>query len=160
MARYLLLLCLLFAAPSWAFEAKVVKIMDGDTLGVLKGGRMVKVRLHGIDAPEKGQPFGAKSKAFLGERAFGKMVEVDEKDTDRYGRVVAVVRLGGEDLNLDMVRAGLAWHFVRYAPHDDALQKAEREAREGRWGLWEATDPIPPWEWRKAKREKKTPAGD
>ena len=95
-------------------------LRSGDTLTVLINDRPVKIRLHAIDAPEAGQPFGARAKEFLGGLCFRKEVTIRQVDTDSYGRVVPRVTLPDQRVvNLDLVRAGLAWWYRRYAPTDD-----------------------------------------
>jgi len=155
---------LLTAAPAFAaddpphsFEAKVVRIADGDTITVLLDKTQYKIRLEGIDAPEKGQAFGTKARRALGEKIAGQTVRVDWKQRDRYGRIVGRVYLGDRDISLEMVRDGMAWHFKRYSK-EAALGEAEREARADRRGLWADQKPIPPWEWRKQAKDRKAKA--
>lgn len=157
-----LLLLLLLALPARAqetFAAKVVGVSDGDTITVLTDARrQVKVRLHGIDAPESHQPFGSRAKQFTSGTVFGKAVKVKVRDTDRYGRSVAeVFTQDGRSLNHEAVRAGMAWWYRRYAPNDRMLQVLEEEARRARRGLWADRDPIPPWEFRRNGRGQHTP---
>ena len=146
------LVTLAAAEPEW--NGKVVGITDGDTLSVLRDGRAVKIRLHGIDAPEKRQPFGQRAKQYASSLVFGKVVRVWPVDTDRYGRTVAEVFLtDGRSLNYEMVRAGLAWWYIKYAPNDLELKNIEKQSWIARRGLWVDGDPQPPWEWRKAKKD-------
>lgn len=140
------------ASAAETITGKVVRIADGDTLTLLIDREQIKVRLYGIDAPEKGQPFGNRAKQALSDMAFGKTARVEVKDTDRYGRTVGRVFVGDVDVNLELVKRGMAWHYVRYAPKDKALAQAERDARTAKRGLWADAKPIPPWEWRKGKR--------
>jgi micrococcal nuclease len=141
-----------------AFEATVVSVADGDTLTVLRDQTQVRIRLHGIDAPEKGQPFGTRAKAFTAELAHGLRVRVEPTDRDRYGRVVADVILpDGRNLNRELIRAGLAWWFRRYAPKDGELARLEDEARGARRGLWADPHPVPPWDWRRPASPAPTP---
>lgn len=148
----LLALCAL-PAPAADFAAKVVGITDGDTLTVLTPvKRQVKVRMHGIDAPETGQDFGSRAKQAASELAFGKQVTVREVDWDRYGRTVAEVTLpGGRSLNREMVRAGMAWWYAKYAPADRDLAELEADAKAAKRGLWSQPEAVPPWEWRSGK---------
>jgi micrococcal nuclease len=147
-----LLILILWTLPANAadFAAKVVGISDGDTLTVLAAGnRQVKIRLHGVDAPETGQDFGARAKQAASELAFGKQVTVREMDRDRYGRTVAEVILpDGKSLGRELVRAGFAWHFVKYAPADRELAALEAEAKAAKRGLWSQAGAVPPWDWR------------
>jgi endonuclease YncB( thermonuclease family) len=141
------------AAPPEAWSGKVVAIKDGDTLEVLWGREAVRVRLHGIDCPEQGQPFGERARQAAGALAAGKTVQVLPRSTDRYGRVVANVLLpDGQSLNEALVRMGLAWWFREYAPRDTRLRLLEEKARQERLGLWAEASPAPPWLWRKAAR--------
>src|SRR5262245_56976526 len=146
------LLFSLLVSPAGAgdYTGRVVGISDGDTLTVLRDGRtQVKVRLHGIDAPESGQDFGARDKQATSELAFGQVVNVEPRDLDRYGRTVAVVLLAdGRSLNETLVRNGMAWWYRRYAPDDRQLAAAEAAARLAKRGLWAESRPVPPWEWR------------
>jgi micrococcal nuclease len=130
---------------------KVVSIHDGDTVTILKADKaQVKVRLNGIDAPELKQAFGAKSKAALSALVFGKPVIVHSTGLDLYGRTLGRVEAAGDDVNLQMVRDGFAWHYARYSK-DAALAKAQVEAKGARRGLWIDSVPVPPWEFRSPK---------
>jgi endonuclease YncB( thermonuclease family) len=138
-------------AAAAAFRGRVVGITDGDTITVLHDGRPEVVRLHGIDAPEKGQPFGMRAKQFTAGLAFGQTVLVRVKDRDRYGRAVGEVTLpDGRSLNQELVRAGYAWWFRRYSG-DVRLATLEARACTGRLGLWVDPHPVPPWEWRRRR---------
>lgn len=135
------------AAPG-EFRAKVVGVSDGDTITVLHDRRPEKVRLHGIDAPEKGQPFGDRAKQFTADLAFGREVAVYVTGQDRHRRIVADITLpDGRRLNRELVRAGYAWWYRRYSS-DQALGELEAQARAGRHGLWADPHAIPPWQWR------------
>ncbi len=135
-----------------AFTGKVVGVADGDTLVVLDGTTQVRVRLHGIDCPERGQAFGAAAKKLASSLAFGKTVTVTARGKDRYGRLLAEVVLpDSRVLNRELVAAGMAWHYVRYSD-DETLAKAEREARKARVGIWSEPDPVAPWSYRAAGR--------
>ena len=132
---------------------KVVGVTDGDTLEVAAGRTVERVRLWGIDCPEKGQAFGKAAKRFTSDACFGRTVELEERGRDRYGRLLAVVRLpDGKSLNELLVREGMAWWAYPYAPKALELSALEREARRGRRGLWSDADPVPPWAWRKLRR--------
>ena len=134
------------------FVAKVVGISDGDTITVLAGREQVRVRLNGIDCPERGQPFGDRAKRRASKLAFGKDVTVRPFGTDRYGRTIADVTLpDGRVLNRELVAAGLAWHYRRYS-HDETLAALERRAREARLGVWSDPRPVAPWELRESRR--------
>ena len=151
---FMIFLFLTWSAAAFAdFSGKVVAVKDGDTLEIMKKGVAVRVRLYGIDCPERGQAFGQMAKQFASDLAFGKTVKVIEKDRDRYGRMVGEVILeDGRSLNRELVRAGLAWWYRQYAKKDAELEMLERDAWEAKAGLWADTDPVPPWNWRKGKR--------
>lgn len=131
----------------------MVAVHDGDTLTVLSAQRQIRVRLIEIDAPELGQPFGARSKRSLSELCFGKMAELDVRNLDRYGRTLAHVVCAGKDANAEQVRRGYAWTYARYAAADSPLHGLEREARAARRGLWGDPAPVAPWEWRRNGRQ-------
>lgn len=135
------------------FAGKVVGIADGDTITVLRGKDEIKVRLHGVDCPERAQDFGKRAKQFTSDAAFGKIVTVIIKDIDRYGRTVGVVMLPGDrSLNHALVEAGLAWWYRKYAPDDQTLRQLQDEAKTSQRGLWSHPNPVPPWEYRRHKR--------
>lgn len=136
----------------------MVGLADGDTITVLDYRyTQHKVRVAGIDAPEKGQAFGNRAKAQLAILVMGKPVDVQWRKKDRYGRIVGVVRVNGTDVGFEQVRAGMAWHYKAYSkeqsPEDRATYSAaEDEARLARRGLWADKSPQPPWDYRAAKR--------
>ncbi len=136
---------------------RVVAVADGDTATVLAAGnQQVKVRLAAIDAPERAQPFGTRSKQALSDLIFGKDVTVKVNDVDRYKRTVGTIMLGGKDINLEMVRQGYAWVYRQYVVNLPRAQAqrysdAEEEARKEKRGLWLDKDPTPPWEWRRKR---------
>lgn len=152
--RVLLALLLLVALPAWAetLTGHVVAIADGDTLTLLTPDRrQVKVRLHGMDAPEAGQPFGNRARQALSELTFQKLARVEVQDTDRYGRTVGRVYVGSVEVNAELVRRGMAWVYTRYN-RDPALPILEAEARAAHRGLWADPRPVPPWDWRRQQR--------
>ena len=134
------------------FTGKVVAVADGDTITVLKDLQQVKVRLTEIDAPEKKQAFGNRSKDSLSDLCFGKTATLLEKGKDRYGRTLARVTCDGSDANAEQVRRGLAWAYTKYLT-DPQIKAIEEEARTARLGLWRDEIPVPPWEWRKSARK-------
>ena len=143
------ILLIIFSNVSFAWEAKVVGVSDGDTITVLNGKTQTKIRLHGIDCPERGQAFGNKAKQLTSELCYGQTVEVCPVDTDRYGRTVATVKLqDGRELNLELIRAGMAWHYKKYSDNK-AYALAEEQARDAGVGLWRDRNPIPPWDYRR-----------
>jgi endonuclease YncB( thermonuclease family) len=142
------------AAAAESITGKVVGISDGDTLTLLADDRrQVKVRLAEIDTPESGQPFGAQAKKELSDLVFGRQVEVAVQDTDRYGRTVGRVKVGGTDVNVEMVSRGAAWVYREYL-RDHSLLAIEAAARARKVGLWALPEAQrkPPWEWRAAQR--------
>ena len=141
--------------PGTSFTGKVVAVKDGDTVDVLRYGRAVTVRLHGIDAPEMNQPFGRGAKQAASRYVFGKAARVEVTDVDRYGRAVGRVEVQGGSLGQMLVRAGLAWWYRRYAPRDGELERLERQARNARRGLWSRPNPTPPWDWRAQQRSRR-----
>jgi len=150
MYRFALIFLALAVQARADYPARVVGVSDGDTLTVLAdGNRQVKIRLNGVDAPETGQDFGSRAKQAASELAFGKIVTISPRDTDRYGRTVAEVILpDGRSLNREMVRSGLAWWYRQYAPADRQLAALESEAKGAHRGLWAQPNPVAPWEWR------------
>jgi endonuclease YncB( thermonuclease family) len=155
-AAIVALLCLLApcGASAEQFTGKVVGISDGDTLSVLREGKAVKVRLHGVDTPEKAQAFGTQARKFTSDAAFQQTVTVMVHNTDRYGRLVGDVLLpDGRSLNQELVKAGMAWWYRPYAPNDIMLAQLEAEARNAKRGLWADAHPVPPWQWRKGERD-------
>lgn len=137
--------------PVWgeSWSGVCVGVPDGDTLSVIRYGKSVRIRLFGIDCPERGQDFGRAARRFTSERAFGKTVRAVEMDTDAYGRPVAWVWVDGVALNKELVRAGLAWWYRKYAPRATELRNLEAQARQAGLGLWSHPRPIAPWEYRK-----------
>ncbi len=136
------------AAHAAEFGGRVVGVGDGDTLTVrTDGGRRVRVRLAGIDAPEHDQPYGVAATRSLAGLALNRVVRVRVVAEDDYGRTVGAVRSGGRDLDAEQVRRGMAWVYRRYA-RSRRLYALEAEAKQARRGLWADSNPIPPWDWR------------
>ncbi|MFC1837249.1 thermonuclease family protein [Thermodesulfobacteriota bacterium] len=135
--------------------AKVVSVTDGDTIKVYNADQgQVKIRLYGIDSPEKGQPYGKAAGKHLASLIAGATVEVETVTTDRYGRTVGIVFDNSEtNISQEMVRSGYAWVYKRYCdkPFCDFWLLLEKEARDDKKGLWQEPNPIPPWEWRRRK---------
>jgi endonuclease YncB( thermonuclease family) len=135
-------------------EGKVVGVRDGDTIVILFDGKPLVIRLAHIDCPElkKKQPFGAAAKKFTSDFCFGKMVRVENDEKfDRNQRLIAVVyNENGINLNRQLVKAGLAWHYRKYSS-DQVYAQLEITARNNRTGLWSENNPVPPWDWRKPK---------
>lgn len=137
------------AAYAAVFQAACVSVKDGDTIVVLTDAKeQVTVRLDSIDAPEKkGQAFGNAAKKALSDMVFKKKVTVNSHKTDRYGRTVAEIWLGDRLVNLEMVKSGMAWNYVKYS-RDPVYAEAETEARAAKRGLWSQPNPLSPWEFR------------
>ena len=154
----LLSLLLAFAGHAASIDGRVVGISDGDSVTVLDSDKVQhKIRLAGIDAPEKGQDFGNRSKESLSELVYDQIVLVETEKKDRYGRDVGKVLVQGVDASLAQVQRGLAWHYKAYEREQSANDRklydfAESEARASRRGLWVAPDPMPPWKFRRKKR--------
>ena len=133
---------------------RVVGVADGDTVTVLDADKTQhKIRLSGIDAPEKKQPFGQRSKESLSELVFSKTVTVVTDKRDRYGREVGKVLIEGVDANLVQVQRGYAWHYKAYQREQPVIDRtvyadAENEARVAKRGLWADVEPVPPWVFR------------
>ena len=131
---------------------KVTAVSDGDTFtGLTSDNEQVRVRIHGIDAPESRQAFGTKSKQYLSDLIFGKTVDIKIQSTDRYGRTVAwVYTPDGKDAAAEMLKAGMAWH---YKQHNKSAEYAEleQEAQKAKRGLWADKNPVAPWEFRRQK---------
>lgn len=136
-------------------KGKAVSITDGDTFTFLQpDNKQIKIRLYGIDSPEKGQPYGTNAKERLSELIFGQQVRIDRKDTDRYGRTVAIVYNGANlCVNEQLLKDGFVWHYRQY-DHNRDWDRYEEEARSAHKGLWAGTNPQAPWEWRAARRQK------
>jgi len=149
-----LLLCV-FSLTVFPAEirGKIVRVADGDTVTVLDAldGAPFRVRLDKIDAPELRQPFGPEAAAYLSALISGKEVVIRFRKIDRYGRIIATVYHGGRDVNLLMVRAGLAWHYA-YFDDTPAYREAEKQARAARRGLWRQDNPVNPYEFRRQRK--------
>ncbi len=152
------LLTLFFLVSSVQAETltgRVVGVSDGDTITVLDNtNTQFKIRLSGIDAPEKKQPFGQVSKKSLSDLVFDKHVTVDWHKLDRYGRTVGKVFINGIDVNLEQINRGYAWFYKKYQneqPLQDRLDylHAQEAAESNRIGLWVDNEPIAPWDFRK-----------
>lgn len=147
-----LVIFLVAGANAATLRGKCVAVTDGDTIKVLVNNQEIKVRLNGVDAPEKKQPFGTQAKKFTSNFCFGKDVVVYSTGNDRYGRTLGWVYVGNRSLSREIVSAGFAWWYRQYAPHNLTLQNAETSARTAKRGLWIDPHAIAPWEWRKGQR--------
>jgi endonuclease YncB( thermonuclease family) len=131
------------------YTGKVVSVRDSDTIPALYHDGELKVRLDCIDAPELRQPYGQRSKQTLSNLLFGRTVRVEDHGRDRYGRLLGRVYYRDLDVNAEMLREGAAWVYRKYC-HDPDLYRLEREASEGKRGLWGLPEGqrVAPWEWR------------
>ena len=151
LAFALFLLLITTSTSAAEILGEVIGIADGDTITVLQNRTQYKIRLYGIDTPEKSQAFGNRAKRFISGLVYRKKVRVVEEDVDKYGRIVGSVYLGGTSVNEEMVRNGYAWVYRKYCKRSfcpDWLGMA-REARERGLGLWKDKDLIPPWDFRR-----------
>ena len=136
------------------FSAPVISVLDGDTVEVLHSNHPERIRLHGIDCPEKGQSYGHKAKQATSALVFGKEVTLRTHGKDRYGRTIADVLLEDEtNVNHKLVKDGWCWWYRKYAPDNTELKRLEQDARNAKKGLWTEPAPVPPWEWRKSRRD-------
>jgi endonuclease YncB( thermonuclease family) len=143
------------AQQTIGLQGKVVGIIDGDTIDVLLDGNVTKrIRLNAIDAPERGQPFGNKAKAYLSDTIGGQIVVLSDEGVDRYDRQISDVYLGERNINWELVRNGLAWHFKKYSD-DASLAQAEVDAKANAAGLWADPRHVAPWDWRKLSKEER-----
>ncbi|SNB07519.1 Micrococcal nuclease-like nuclease [Flavobacterium psychrophilum] len=152
MKRIFMLMLLITAfCNAQSVTGKVVKVKDGDTIVVLDSTKtMITVRLAGIDAPEKKQDYGQNAKQFTSNQIFGKVVTFQEIIKDRYGRTVAFVFYENKNLSEELLKVGLAWHYVMY-DKSKYLRELETTARNSKIGLWSLPNPIAPSEFRKLK---------
>lgn len=154
----LLVVCCGVVQAAGVLSGRVVAVADGDTVTVLDAERVQhRIRLAGIDAPERGQAFSNRSKQALSNMVFQRAVEVHWTKKDRYGRIVGKIVVDERDAGLVLVESGLAWWYRQYArdqaPEDRVLYEvAEREAREAGRGLWGQPDAVAPWEFRRVRR--------
>lgn len=162
-----LLLCLALCIPSFAqaeiISGKVVGVSDGDTITLLDSSNtQFKIRLSGIDAPEKKMAYGNRSKDHLSNLVFGKTVDAECSKRDKYQRLICKIIVGGVDANLQQIKDGMAWHYKAYQKEQIAIDRqayaeAEEAAREARKGLWQDTDAQAPWVFRAIKLYRSKP---
>ena len=137
---------------------QAIKVSDGDTMNVQKVengkfvGEVVKIRMFGIDAPEKTQDYGSESKQALEKLVSGKTLEIEEKNRDRYGRTVAVVYVDGKNVNEEMVKNGNAWWYQEYDKNDTRMQTYQENAKKNKLGLFGKRGYVEPWNYRKEKK--------
>jgi len=151
----IIVVCAFHLSPLEAktFGGKVVGIADGDTLTIVtRSKRQHKIRLAGIDAPEKQQPFGERSRQSLSDLCFGKRAEVTSRVVDRYKSVVANVKCDGVNVNAEQVSRGMAWTYRRYVDRNYHFYLLEFSARLAKRGLWADPNPVAPWQWRNHRK--------
>ncbi len=158
--RFLLfILCLLIlpTSPKAEHLVEVIGVSDGDSITVLQNYKQYRIRLYGIDSPEKGQAFGKKAKQFTSSLTHGKIVELIPYDVDKYKRIVAVVKVDGVNVNEEILRNGYAWRYTKYCKESFCSDwlNIEAQARSAGVGLWHDRAPLPPWEWRKSPQRTK-----
>ena len=147
--------CCLQAAT---LQGKVVGVADGDTIKVLDAtNTQHKIRLQGIDAPEKAQPFGQKSKQSLSQLVYNKQVTVEYQKKDKYGRTLGKVLHNGTDVCLEQIKLGMAWHYKQYESEQtkedrETYAQAELATRAQALGLWKDKNATPPWEYRRQQK--------
>lgn len=146
------LLMFLFLLPLWqsleTISGKVVGVSDGDTIVVLlSDNRELRVRLEGIDCPEKKQDFGEKAKQATATLCWNKEVKIIKSGTDKYGRTLGFVYVDDMCVNEELLKMGLAWHYKKYNS-DPHYSQLEKNARERKVGLWSQPDPEAPWDFR------------
>jgi endonuclease YncB( thermonuclease family) len=156
MKRILILIAVLLATAvagyAQRFPVKVVGISDGDTFTVINRDKLqLKIRIFGIDAPEKKQAYGNKSKKALSDLIYGKDIEIDVQSQEKWGRYVAKVYTpDGKDVGLLMLQAGMAWHYTEF-DKSASYARAQETAKKNRKGLWADKNPVAPWIFRKRR---------
>jgi len=147
-----LLLIVAFTTNAQKFTVKVVGVSDGDTFTAInRDSLQMRIRIYGIDAPEKSQDFGKRAKKALSDYVFGKKVTIDVQSQDGWGRYVSYVYTpDGRDVSLMMLQDGMAWHFKKY-DSTEKYSKAESDARSKKLGIWSQPNPVAPWDFRKKK---------
>lgn len=157
-AVLMLLVLVLPAAQAARLSGRVIAVADGDTVTLLDARlRRHQIRLLGIDAPEKDQAYGWQARAYLAQQVFGRQVIADCRKSDRYQRRLCRLELDGQDVNLGLIEAGLAWHYKSYARDQKLTERllyasAETQARLARRGLWSQRAPQAPWDYRAGRR--------
>jgi micrococcal nuclease len=138
-------------APAMAadFTGEVIRILDGDTIEVLHEKKPERIRLYGIDCPEKGQAFGQKAKQATSSLLFGKEVRIESHGRDKHRRTLGTVFDGDLNVNQELVKEGWCWWFRKFVPNDQTLKQLEQEAKEAKKGLWADPNPVPPWLYRR-----------
>ncbi len=150
-----MLLLVIHTLSGEIISGKVISIKDGDTIEILYKNKAERIRLFGVDCPEKNQDYGSKARQFTADLVFNKTVKADIKNKDMYGRSVAEIILpDGQSLNRELVKKGYAWHYKEYSK-DETLAELENQARAQKKGLWASAQPQAPWEFRKEQKSGK-----
>ncbi len=146
----------LFAKKEKVIKAEVIKVIDGDSIKVQSAKEKIEIRLYGIDAPEYDQPFAAHSKKYVKKKLQGKNVEIVPVDTDRYGRLVAIVRRGDKIINEQLLDQGLAWYYPKYCKKRicSSWKKTNKKAKKEKKNIWSEPSPVAPWKWKYQKHKK------
>ena len=148
----ILLLSLSLSIQSKTLKGRIIKISDGDTVTLLDStNTQHKIRLDGIDCPERKQPFGTKATNFVKKLTTGKTIVVEWEKKDRYGRILGYVYADGVNVNKELLKNGLAWHYKHYN-EDQELAKLEQQAKDKKLNIWSDKNPIEPYRWRKGDR--------
>ncbi len=153
-----IILVLLMNSTLYSYQAKVVKVSDGDTIRIVKEDDSITIRLYGIDCPETRQNFGKQAAEFASDMVYGKMVDIEAVTTDRYGRTVGIVSYQDKSLNEELIRHGYAWKYTKYCDKPVCLEwkMLEKNARRNSLGLWGGNNPVPPWKFRKLSSQMST----
>ncbi len=146
---FAVLCCVALSAQADTYDAKVLAVMDGDTVYAQSGGFKAKIRLLNIDAPEKEQAYGKQSTESLQSLIGGKVIQIESKATDQFGRTLALVSVDGINVNQEQVKRGMAWSYSR-SRTAKIYNSLQREAQVARRGLWQQANPQMPSQWRKA----------
>ena len=137
-----------------SFAGRVHQVLDGNTVHLLReAGQIVRIELYGVDAPERGQPYGPAAARALRRMVHGKRIHARTEGHDADGRPLFVLWADGDRVNAQLVRKGLAWWDRRRAASEDRLRRLERRARAAERGLWAQPTPLPPWDWRGRKED-------
>ncbi len=154
MAAFGIILTMMSTTHAEILMGRVTGISDGDTLTIVDATEVqFKIRLSGIDSPEKGQAFGQFCKNSLSDLAYGRAAQIDWKKLDRYGRIIGTVLVDERDMSLEQIRRGCGWHYKKYQNEQSTNDRlsysaAEESAKNDKVGLWADSDPVPPWIWR------------
>jgi micrococcal nuclease len=156
----LLFLLFSFILSAQTINVKVERVVDGDTIDViLESGKKESIRFYGIDAPEGKQSYGKESTAFVKKKLADPNIKIRKINRDRYKRIVAVIYTAeGETLNLELVKAGLAWVYPKYCKEKDLCKRKKQhqeQAKKQKIDLWKENDHVAPWKYRQQKRKKK-----